>query len=138
MSAKDIVLNIAIAVSAGTGFAGGTIRGTSLLRSAKPASRTLGFITEAQASTMQRIANKRDVTIEVIGSRARGNANKFSDWDYVITGGNSRARNKAFNEIASGRAGGNIGPNGETGKEVLSPKDVYPDEPRVRFEPKGR
>ena len=136
-SAEDVVLYVAIAMSAGTGAAG-AVRGTSLLRSPRPASPMLGSITETQASTIQQVANKRGVTIEVIGSRARGDSHEFSDWDYVITGGNSRARNKAFNELPRGRAGGNIGPNGEAGKELFNPEDVYPDEPRVRFEPKGQ
>lgn len=57
---------------------------------------------------------------------------------YVITGGNSWARTKAFNELPRGRAGGEVGPNGETGKGRFRSNKVNPDELRVRFEPKGQ
>jgi RHS repeat-associated protein len=97
----------------------------------------LGSILRSQANRIQQIADRYAVNIEVIGSRARGNANELSDWDYVITGGNSRTRSKAYRDLPAGRYGGEMGPNGWTGKDRFDPKEVYPDEPRVRFEPSG-
>ena len=98
-----------------------------------------GSITGPQAKRIQAIADKYGVNIDVIGSRARGNAHADSDWDYVITGGNSKARSNAFRDLPRGRSGGDLGNNGEwTGKERIDPEKVYADEPRVSFSPQGR
>jgi RHS repeat-associated protein len=97
----------------------------------------LGSILRAQAKRIQQIADRYGVSIQVIGSRARGDAHELSDWDYVITGGNSRTRSKAYKALPAGEYGGEMGPNGWTGKDKFDPAEVYPDEPRVHFEPSG-
>jgi hypothetical protein len=143
MSAEEVVGYIGIAMSAGTGASGlgriGPSRaGSGISRAvlSKPHStRSLGSITKLQAERIQQIADRYEVNVDVIGSRARGNATADSDWDYVITGGNSKSRSNAFRDLPSGRSGGDLGPNSWTGKERIAPEKVYDDEPRVRFTP---
>jgi RHS repeat-associated protein len=128
---------VAIAMSFGVGLRL-PIGGGSVVRGGTPRPAAgLGSIRPTQAARIQQIVNRHGVNVDVIGSRARGNAHADSDWDYVITGGTSRARSKAFKDLPRGKSGGDLDGSGNwTGKERIDPSKVYPDEPRVRFTPK--
>ena len=120
--------------SSSFGEVSGALRTIRSATPSPPVVRYLGSITESQAARIQSIANRRGVNIEVIGSRARGEAHEFSDWDYVITGGTSKARSQAFAELPAGKAGGEMSSQGWSGKDKFKPESVYSDEPRIRFE----
>jgi RHS repeat-associated protein len=120
----------------GTGGGGGVAYIDDGARLVKTSKGFLTSITREQAVIIQNIANKRGVMIDVIGSRARGNAHSFSDWDYVITGGNARNRSRAFYELPRGGGGGDLRGTTWTGKQTISADKVYDHEILIRFEPR--
>ncbi len=82
---------------------------------------------------IQRFADKRDVEVTVVGSRAAGTSNALSDYDYIV-GGNSRKRNHAKRELPSGIDGGAAG----SGIDVFNPKKspFEPSRPHIIFRPR--
>ena len=51
---------------------------------------TLRHISPEQQRQIQSFADKYQVDVVIIGSRARGNINSLSDFDYFILGGNAK------------------------------------------------
>jgi predicted nucleotidyltransferase len=76
----------------------------------------------------------RQLEISVVGSRAAGTADAASDWDFVLKGGNSRARHSAMRELPSNpnaKKGGDLRP----GFEELRGIEVDPERPNIKFKP---
>jgi hypothetical protein len=105
-------------------------------------------ISAADAARIQNAANRRNVTIHVVGSRAKGPRalNPLSDWDYIVQGSNSRIRSKLKNSLPRGVAGGDIGGYHPSGIDLMhmdnplasgfNPLD--PSRPHVTFTPQPR
>jgi RHS repeat-associated protein len=88
---------------------------------------------------IQEFADRHKVTVTVVGSRAGGTSNPFSDYDYIIEG-NARARAAAFKELPRGQGGGVRGSMGEeSGIDVWSERmrSVDYERPHVIFSPGG-
>ena len=67
-----------------------------------------GSIDNIAASDAVRIQNAADrigAPLSVVGSRADGTAGAFSDFDYVITGINSRTRHSVSSSLPTGPSG---------------------------------
>ncbi len=104
------------AAGKGRGKAGGLIR-KCFTRAPKPS------LTPSHLKKVQDFANKYDVEVHVVGSRAKGTARPDSDFDYIIgrDGGSSKMRKRARRELPRGTAGGEIHPTrGETGMDVFN------------------
>jgi len=89
-------------------------------------------------ATVSHFADKYGVTVNVVGSRAKGTAGPRSDFDYILgdDGATSRLRQKARRELPRGIAGGEIHPTrGETGIDVFK-KTFDRDLPYIPFNPK--
>jgi hypothetical protein len=86
---------------------------------------------------IQAIADKRGLNISVVGSRARGTADAASDWDYIITGGTSKARHSAMRELPS-NPNANKGGDFRPGSEQLRGVEVDPELPHINFTPQAR
>jgi hypothetical protein len=87
---------------------------------------------------IQAFADRYGVTVDVVGSRAAGTATAASDFDYVITGGNSAVRRAARTELPRGTAGGELRSSGaESGRDIfngnITPTDT--SRPYIRFVP---
>ena len=98
----------------------------------------MGNLTIAQANMIQAFADRYGVTVDVVGSRAAGTATAASDFDYVITGGNSAVRRAARTELPRGTAGGELRTSGaESGRDIfngtITPTDT--SRPYIRFLP---
>lgn len=93
-------------------------------------------IPEGYRWRIQQFADKYDVEVTVVGSRAAGTANELSDWDYIISG-NSKIRKYARQQLPRGIAGGEIGPRGETGIDVFNANNspLNMDKPYITFSP---
>jgi hypothetical protein len=103
-------------------------------------------ISRADAQRIQNAATRTNQRITVVGSRARGEAEALSDWDYIVSGP-SRQRGRAKTSVPRGNAGGEIGPSGrETGIDwwqdynpnAPNYNPLDPSRPHVIFEPGGR
>jgi hypothetical protein len=105
---------------------------------------SLDNLSPSDAKRIQNAADRTGQDISVVGSRARGDANLESDWDYVMSGKSSQ-RHSASSSVPRGTSGGAINAsNRETGIDVsqsynpdapdFSP--VRPDEPHITFKPK--
>jgi hypothetical protein len=107
------------------------------LKSLKAVGKTCRSLTHGQAKRIQDFATKHNTPVTVVGSRARGTANEFSDFDYLI-GGNSRTRNAARRDLPRGQAGGEIGAGGrETGNDIFNANKIPldPSLPHIIFKP---
>ncbi|MCP3143023.1 RHS repeat-associated core domain-containing protein [Pyxidicoccus xibeiensis] len=95
-------------------------------------------VPEGARDSIQSFSDRRGVRVTLVGSRAKGTAGPDSDWDYVVEG-NSRDRQKARSELPRGRAGGEIGPRGETGIDVFNgnKEAVDTSRPYIQFRPKN-
>lgn len=81
---------------------------------------------------IQNIARKYSLEISVVGSRAKGTANARSDWDYIITGGNSKTRSSALFQLPknlSAVKNGVVRP----GSEILKGVSLDPNLPHITF-----
>ncbi len=107
-------------------------------RAAK-AKRNLGSLTDDEARVIQRFADRYGVTVNVVGSRAAGSANKWSDFDYILgaSGATSRLRQKAKRQLPRGRAGGEVGPRGDSGIDVFN-EPVDTNRPNIPFHPRPK
>jgi len=91
-------------------------------------------LSTAQRARIQEIADRYGLEISVVGSRASGKANRLSDWDYIIKGGNSKSRSSALYKLpknSSAIKDGNFRP----GSEILRNVDVDPNRPYISFRP---
>jgi hypothetical protein len=91
-------------------------------------------LTPNQIARIQAIADKRGVEINVVGSRAGGTADAASDWDYIINGGNARARNSALYELPKNPNATKAG-DMRPGSEILRGFQVDPNRPYITFTP---
>jgi hypothetical protein len=96
----------------------------------------VGNLHESTRARIQAFVDKHQAPVTVVGSRAGGTAGPMSDFDYLI-GGNSRLRQRARRELPKGRAGGEVGPGGETGIDVFNENNVPLDSklPHIIFSP---
>jgi len=83
---------------------------------------------------IQNIADKFSLKITVVGSRASGKADQYSDWDYIIQGGNSRARSKALYLLPKNNKATKDG-DMRPGSEVLRGEPVDTGQPYITFTP---
>lgn len=83
---------------------------------------------------IQNIANKYELEIAVVGSRAGGTATPYSDWDYIITGGTSKARSSALFQLPKNLNAVKDG-MGRPGSEILKGVTVNPQLPHIIFKP---
>jgi hypothetical protein len=83
---------------------------------------------------IQSIATKYNIEITVVGSRAKGTANAFSDWDYIITGGTSKTRNSALYQLPRNLNAAKDGIS-RSGSEILKGVKVDPNLPHIIFKP---
>lgn len=93
-------------------------------------------LTNAQITAIQNIVNKYGVAVDVVGSRAAGTAHAESDFDYVI-GGTAKIRAAARALLPRRVAGGEVGPKGESGIDIInaSIEPTDPSRPYIRFTP---
>ena len=87
-----------------------------------------------QLARIQAVAEKRGLDISVVGSRAEGTADGASDWDYILKGGNSKARHSAMRELPS-NPNASKGGDFRLGSEDLRGVDVDPELPHINFTP---
>jgi len=131
---------------------GGLSKISTLIRGAREASLAKGAVglrswkdagISARAATrIQNAVNKTRQRITVVGSRAAGEANSLSDWDYILSGA-SRQRSRAKNSVPHGIAGGERIGTTETGADfwqdynaaARSYNPVDKTQPHVVFEP---
>jgi hypothetical protein len=66
---------------------------------------SLENLSASEALRIQNAANKIGQPISVVGSRAGGTSGALSDWDYVITGANSRTIGSVRNSLPEGVRG---------------------------------
>ena len=83
---------------------------------------------------IQATADKRGLDISVVGSRASGEADGASDWDYIINGGTSKSRHSAMRDLPSNP---NASKDGDfrPGSEQLRGVEVDPELPHINFTP---
>lgn len=85
----------------------------------------------ADAAKIQATADRIGKPVHVVGSRASGTAGPESDWDYVVTGANSKIKDKIKWMAPSGvRTGQGKGLDIFTGP-------LNEDLPYITFHPKG-
>lgn len=85
-------------------------------------------LTAAQVAQIQSVANRYQVTLILVGSRAAGTHTRASDFDYLIVA-NSRIRQSAMHQLPRGPRIGS-GP----GIEIFA-KPLLPAEPHILFTP---
>ena len=86
---------------------------------------------------IQEFVNHRQTPVTVVGSRAGGTANQWSDYDYLV-GGNSRTRQKARQQLPRGQSGGETdGMGNPTGIDLWNANEVPldPSRPHIIFNP---
>jgi hypothetical protein len=87
-------------------------------------------LSASDATRIQNAANKVGVPITVVGSRAAGTSHAWSDWDYIVSGANSRIRGKIRNSLPEGPRG-----IGEPRKIDFIEGPVNTDFPYITFNP---
>lgn len=96
----------------------------------------LEYIAESTRDRIQAIADKYNLEITVVGSRAKGTNNEYSDWDYIIKGGNSKTRSSALFQLPKNpkaTKGGEM----RAGSEELKGVEVDENLPSINFSPKS-
>lgn len=63
-----------------------------------------GILNFGEATRIGNAATRIGKEIHLVGSRARGNANIFSDWDYVIEGINHKSWSKIKNSLPGSKS----------------------------------
>ena len=96
-------------------------------------------MSHGDALRIQNAATSKGVTITVVGSRASGTSNRFSDWDYILGGANSSRRHGVKNSIPRGHSGGEYN-SGIDFFQNYTPgipgySKLRPDDPHVIFVP---
>jgi hypothetical protein len=91
---------------------------------------SLENLAATDATRIQNAANKVGVPITVVGSRAAGTSHAWSDWDYIVSGANSRIRGKIRNSLPEGPRG-----IGEPRKIDFIEGPVNTDFPYITFNP---
>ncbi|WP_434520138.1 RHS repeat-associated core domain-containing protein [Methylosinus sporium] len=100
--------------------------------------RNLGSLTTGEALRIQSFADKYGITVNVVGSRAKGTAGPFSDFDYILgdAGATSKLRGYARQQLPRGLSGGEIGSDGiGTGIDVFK-APIDRTLPYIPFDPK--
>jgi len=95
----------------------------------------LEYLAETTRDRIQAISDKYNLEITVVGSRAKGTAHEYSDWDYIIQGGNSKSRSSALFQLPKNPKAAK---GGETraGSEELKGVAVDESLPSINFSPK--
>ncbi|MFG2876037.1 SpvB/TcaC N-terminal domain-containing protein [Streptomyces sp. NPDC048337] len=96
-------------------------------------------LTVSETKRIQNAADSRDVTISVVGSRAKGpqsatNPDGYhaeSDWDYVITGINSRTRSRISSSLPTGDVS-----LGRGRRQDIFTGPLVDTEPHITFHPR--
>ncbi len=83
---------------------------------------------------IQEVADKYGIEIIVVGSQASGDADKNSDYDYIINGGNSKTRSSALYRLPKNSRANSDG-NMRPGSEILKGVQVDTTKPFIRFTP---
>ena len=78
---------------------GAKVGGSVIAKNAAKSSKNVINIAEGGISRIQNAANRINKPIHLVGSRANGTSNAFSDFDYVIEGINSRQWSKIKNSL---------------------------------------
>lgn len=118
---------------------------------------TLDYLTPQEIAKIQRYADETGATVTVFGSRVTGTGyvsgkplTANSDFDYIISGTNSRGRAKAKDprsgiSLPRGGGGGEIGAGGmETGIDIWTPENfsangyTLADRPHIIFAPRQK
>jgi hypothetical protein len=95
--------------------------GLGLIRFGGGAAATTANISAEAAARISAFAKKYNVTVHVVGSRARGTAHALSDYDYVITGASGKVTHQAKRFLPRGLGGGEINAAGrETGIDIYT------------------
>lgn len=100
----------------------------------------LESLSVSEITRIQNAANSRGVTISVVGSRVKGprspgNPNGFhaeSDWDYVITGIDSRTKSRISSSLPSGDV-----TLGRGRRQDILTGPLVETEPHITFHPQG-
>jgi hypothetical protein len=90
-------------------------------------------IAVSEATRIQNAADKIGMPISLVGSRASGTAHPLSDWDYVITGANSRKKSSVKNSLPLGDI--TLGPQGRL--DIFT-GPLNEDLPYITFYPRGK
>uniref|UniRef100_UPI0018F3499D hypothetical protein n=1 Tax=Gynurincola endophyticus TaxID=2479004 RepID=UPI0018F3499D len=85
---------------------------------------------------IQGIATKYNLTITVVGYRAKGSSHAFSDWDYIIDGGTSKARSSALYQLPRNMNAAKDGMK-RPGSEILKDVSLDLDLPHIIFKPEN-
>lgn len=127
-----------ILLSKGAGLAGNAIKGAqlemSIARGVNLVDDAAGVISKGDYLRIQNAATRINKPISVVGSRARGSAGAYSDWDYVIQGGlkNSREWSKIKNSLPGARS---VFDNTPRNIDIL-PGPVWQGSPQITIYPR--
>ncbi|SRX75277.1 RHS repeat-associated core domain-containing protein [Aequorivita antarctica] len=91
-------------------------------------------LAQGYINRIQKVSNKYDLEITVVGSRAKGTADDYSDWDYIIKGGNSKTRSSALYALPKNPKAVKGGDT-RKGSEELKGVEVDSNEPHITFTP---
>ncbi|MEL1244926.1 RHS repeat-associated core domain-containing protein [Flavobacterium sp. DGU11] len=94
----------------------------------------LEYIAQQTRDRIQAVANKYELEITVVGSRASGKAEEHSDWDYIIKGGNSKSRSSALYQLPKNSKAAKDG-DMRPGSEQLTGVEVDNSKPHITFTP---
>ena len=92
----------------------------------------LESIAKGTRDRIQAIANKYNLEITVVGSQAKGTSGEFSDWDYIIKGGNSKSRSSAMYQLPKNPKAAKDGDK-RPGSEELKGVEVDKTKPHITF-----
>lgn len=94
----------------------------------------LESIAKGTRDRIQAIAKKYNLEITVVGSQANGTSGEFSDWDYIIKGGNSKTRSSAMYQLPKNPKAAKDG-DLRPGSEELKGVEVDGNKPHIIFSP---
>ncbi len=114
-------LNGAVITAAAGGVGGGGV---------EPSKGAFGSLTPSEVRQIQSFADKFEVEVNVVGSRAAGTAGPGADYDYVI-GGSARVRHSAEYFLPRGPRGTGSG----RGIDIFRPP-LLPGRPSIPFKPR--
>lgn len=93
----------------------------------------LANLTGSERARIQNAANRIGHPISVVGTRAAGTAGPESDWDYVITGINSRKKHSVSSSIPKADVTLGVGRR----QDIFTDVEVDKSLPYITFYPQG-
>ncbi|WP_089099680.1 RHS repeat-associated core domain-containing protein [Streptomyces hyaluromycini] len=93
---------------------------------------SLDNLTGSEIARIQNAADRIGHPISVVGSRATGNTHALSDWDYVITGINSRTKHSVKSSLPQGSI-----ELGRGGRIDIFTWELAEGAPHITFYPRG-